>query len=60
MFRNTSVKLTAGESYVVCFVHIIVIYFFPIWCLGKAVEFLFICTFGETIGLIFACWEFSF
>ena len=54
MFRNPSVELTAGKSYIVCFVHVLVICFFPVWCLGKDVEFLFIFTFGETGGLIFA------
>ena len=46
--------------YVVCFVHILDIYFFPVRCMEKDVEFLFIFTFGVTGGPSFAYWEFSF
>ena len=40
-FRNPSVALTAGKSYVLCFVHLLVIYSFPVYCLGKDVDFFF-------------------
>ena len=59
-FRNPFVELTAGKSYVPCFVHLPVIHSFPAYCLGKDVDFLSIFTFSETGGLIFAYWEFSF
>ena len=59
-FRNPSVELTAGKSYVLCFVHLLVIYSFPVYWLGKGVDFFFIFTFSETGVLIFAYWEFSF
>ena len=54
--RNPSVELTAEKSNVVCFVHLLVTYFFPVWCLRKDVEFLFIFTFSEIGGLMFAYW----
>ena len=61
-FKNPSVQLTAGKSYVLCFVHLLFIYSFPVYCLGKVVDFFFsyIFIFSETGGLIFAYWEFSF
>ena len=40
-FRNPSVELTAGKSYAICFVHLLVIYFFPVYCLRKDVDFFF-------------------
>ena len=40
-FRNPSVELTAGKSYVPCFVHLPVIHSFPVYCLGKDVDFFF-------------------
>ena len=59
-FTNPSVELTAGKSYAVCFVHILDISTFPVWCPEKDVEFLFIFTFTMRGGPIFAYWEFSF
>ena len=57
-FRNPSVELTAGKSYVLCFVQLLVMYSFPVYCLRKDVEFFFVFTFSEAGGLIFAYWEF--
>ena len=50
IFRNPSVELPAGKSYVRCFVHLPVIYSFPVYSLGKDVDF-FSYLFS---GLIFA------
>ena len=61
-FRNPSVELhvTAGKSYVPCFVHLLVIHSFPVYYLGNDVDLFAIFTFSETGGLSFAYWEFSF
>ena len=55
-FRRPSVELTAGKSYILCLVHLLVIYivFLSFYCLGKDVDFFFIFAFSKTGGLIFA------
>ena len=52
-FRNPSVELTAGKSYVLCFVHLLLIYSFLV-IVWERCGFFPIFTFSETGGLIFA------